>query len=218
MMAVMGSLDLTAWLATAAAPAPIVQAGAMVLRRRALDVPPSLFGTPALMRLVDIMIETMRAAPGVGLAATQIGVPLRVFVAEDAEERLSNLPEETRELRGRVALPLTVVVNPELVTIGAGEATFYEGCLSVRGYAALVSRATSVLVTGTDARGRPVSLRLEGWPARIMQHEKDHLDGMLYVDRMITRSLAADTEFEALAAVPVEDVLREIGEPCRPLG
>lgn len=209
---VAGSFDLEAWLASSPTPAPIVQAGAPVLRRRAADVPPALFGTPALARLVDIMVDTMRAAPGVGLAAPQIGVPLRVFVAEDAEDRLAHVAAESRTLRRRTALPLTVLVNPELVALSESDATFYEGCLSVRGYAALVRRATAVSVTGSDADGRPVSIRLEGWPARIMQHETDHLDGVLYVDRMITRSLASDTEFEALAGLPVGEILRELGE------
>src|SRR5580704_12692759 len=87
----MHSFDLEAWLATTPTPAPIVQAGASVLRRRAIEVPPALLGTPALGRLIDVMVATMRAAPGVGLAAPQIGVPLRVFVAEDTEEYLAKV-------------------------------------------------------------------------------------------------------------------------------
>jgi peptide deformylase len=209
MLSGMDSFDLEAWLASAPTPAPIAQAGAPVLRRRAADVSPALLGTPALDRLIELMVDTMRAAPGVGLAAPQIGVPLRVFVAEDAEERLSQLSEETRSRHGRTALPLTVLVNPELGIDRLGEATFYEGCLSVRGYRALVRRAAVVSVRGTDGEGRAVSLRLEGWPARIMQHEKDHLDGVLYVDRMISRSFASESELPALASLPVE----EIGEP-----
>ncbi|HEY4011891.1 MAG TPA: peptide deformylase [Polyangiaceae bacterium] len=203
--------DLDAWLASAPSPAPIVQAGSMGLRRRSLEVGPEAFGTPSFDRLIDIMVETMRAAPGVGLAAPQIGVPLRVFVAEDPAERLAQVSEESKEERSRTVLPLHVFVNPELTLVSGSEATFYEGCLSVRGYAALVSRATAVDIRGTDARGRPASLRLEGWPARIMQHETDHLDGVLYVDRMITRSFASEGAFADLGAMSVEDVLRELG-------
>jgi peptide deformylase len=214
----MASFDLPTWLASSPEPAPIVQAGASVLRRRAADVPAALFGSAELARLVHLMVETMRDAPGVGLAAPQIGVPMRVFIAEDTEERLAHVASETRELRGRTVLPLTVLVNPTVMlgdrSTGAERsiATFYEGCLSVRGYAALVRRAAAVSVTGVDAEGRPVSLHLEGWPARIMQHEMDHLDGVLYVDRMITRSLASDTEIEALASRPVDEILRDLGE------
>jgi len=119
--------------------------------------------------------------------------------------------EESKEERSRVALPLHVFVNPELSRVPGSEATFYEGCLSVRGYAALVPRAEAVIVAGTDARGGPVSVRLEGWPARIMQHETDHLDGVLYVDRMITRSFANEGAFADLGKMAVSDILREIG-------
>jgi peptide deformylase len=206
----MTPFDLDAWLTSS--PAPIVQAGAAVLRHRALEVARSLLGTPALARLLDIMVETMRAAPGVGLAAPQIGVPLRIFVAEDTPEGMSRLSAETCAQRSRTPLPLIAVVNPSVVATSADELTFFEGCLSVRGYGALVRRAAAVAVTGVDLAGNPLALRLEGWPARIMQHEADHLDGTLYVDRMIRRSLASDSELARLTALSVPEALREIGE------
>ncbi|HSY21291.1 MAG TPA: peptide deformylase [Polyangiaceae bacterium] len=204
--------DLEAWLAVRNPSVPIVQAGAPVLRRRAREVPASLLGTPALAELVQLMVDTMRAAPGVGLAAPQIGVPLRIFVAEDSDERMAHVPEATRTLRGRRALPLVVLVNPEVTLVPGDDMTFYEGCLSVRGYGALVRRANTVVAQGVDERGAPVTARLAGWPARIMQHEMDHLNGTLYIDRMIGRSFASDTELGRLSAVGVDDVLREIGE------
>jgi peptide deformylase len=203
--------DLSAWLAQLADYPPIVQAGARVLRQRAVNVPSSLLATPALRELVRLMTEVMRNAPGVGLAAPQIGVPLRVFVAEDLEERIADLPEGTATLRRRVALPLTVLVNPKLGPRGSEQVTFFEGCLSVRGYGALVPRWQSVNVSGVDAEGRPVALQLDGWPARIMQHELDHLDGTLYIDRMQTRSFASDAELPRLGAMPVADAQRELG-------
>jgi peptide deformylase len=204
------TFDLEAWLAVVPPSPPIVQVGATVLRQRALDVDASLRSTPAFARLVEIMVDVMRAAPGVGLAAPQIGVPLRVFVAEDDEERLSRLTDEARALRGRVGLPLTVLVNPRVIATSGDQATFYEGCLSVRGYGALVARAAAVNVTGVDASGHPVSLDLAGWPARIMQHEMDHLDGTLYVDRMLSRSLAGEDELGRLSALPVAEVMKEL--------
>ncbi len=207
---VSSEFDLQVWLAAATVLPPIVQAGDRVLRRRAHEVPVELLGTPELHSLVSIMIEAMRRAPGVGLAAPQIGVPLRLFVAEDQEERIEQIPAETREERGRVALPLKVLVNPTVVADGEEQATFYEGCLSVRGYGALVTRAHAVRVSGTDHEGREVALRLEGWPARIMQHEMDHLEGMLYVDRMLTRSFASEAELARLSAEPVEEVMDEL--------
>jgi peptide deformylase len=203
--------DLDRWLAETPPPAPIVQAGAAVLRQRALEVGPFLMKTRALARLVDIMVDTIRAAPGVGLAAPQIGVPLRIFVAEDDAPRMAHQSAEARALRGRTPLPLVAIVNPRVVSVGDREATFYEGCLSVRGYGALVRRSAEVTVTGVDPDGRPLSVRLQGWPARIMQHEMDHLDGTLYVDRMIARSLASEGELPRLAALPVADLLRDLG-------
>ena len=96
------------------------------------------------------------------------------------------------------------------------QVTFYEGCLSVRGYGALVPRFRAVRVSGVDAEGRPVALRLEGWPARIMQHELDHLDGTLYIDRMLTRSFATDAELPRLGNMPVDEAKRELGIDVEP--
>jgi peptide deformylase len=202
--------DLEAWLGEPQ-PSPIVQAGASVLRQRAFEVSDAMLGSPTLLRLVDLMVEVMRAAPGVGLAAPQIGVPLRVFVAEDDEERLAHAAPEALELRGRTPLPLMVLVNPEVSLVAGAQATFFEGCLSVRGYGALVPRAAAVQVKAVDGHGRPLSAMLQGWPARIMQHEMDHLNGTLYVDRMISRSFACDAELGRLGAWPVSEILEELG-------
>jgi peptide deformylase len=204
------TFELESWLAAAPSAPPIVQAGDWVLRRRAVEVAPSLFGSSALRRLVDVMAEVMRGAPGVGLAAPQIGVPLRVFVAEDDASRMAKVSEEARVTRRRVVLPFLAIVNPTLVAISPDQATFFEGCLSVRGYGALVSRAAAVRVTGLDVEGRPIAADFEGWPARIMQHETDHLNGTLYVDRMITRSFAADAHLSDLAGIPANELLSEL--------
>jgi len=210
------AFDLDAWLAALVAtgqPPPIVQAGAAVLRRRARDVPTERLGTPALLQLVEIMVEVMRAAPGVGLAAPQIGVPLRIFVAEDAAERLARVAAESLAARGRAPLPLLALVNPTVMLAGGEPAIFFEGCLSVRGYGALVPRAAAVRVTAVDPAGAPLALDLEGWPARIMQHEMDHLDGTLYVDRMLSRSLAGDAALGELSGLPVSDVIKTLVDP-----
>ncbi|MGD0679950.1 MAG: peptide deformylase [Polyangiaceae bacterium] len=201
------TFDLDAWLASAPPVPPIVAAGAPVLRRRAEEVPDLLFGTPVLGDLVNRMVEVMRKAPGVGLAAPQIGVPLRVFVAEDTEERMTRLTPDGRALRRRTPLPLTVLVNPEVRPIGGDRALFFEGCLSVPGYGALVDRFLGVDVTALHPSGQPLSLHLEGWPARIMQHEIDHLDGTLYVDRMLSRTFASDPELVRWSGVAVDEVL-----------
>lgn len=119
-------------------------------------------------RLIDDMIETMRDAPGVGLAAPQVGVPLRVIVVE-YEDHLHS------------------VINPEIAK-ATGEATDDEGCLSAPHWQGPVSRATNVLVKGRDREGKEVRIKADGWLARIFQHEVDHLEGTLFLDRVHDRS------------------------------
>lgn len=200
---------------------PIVQAGHPVLRAPARPVEPDAISTKDVQALVRRMIEAMRRAPGVGLAAPQIGVPLSVIVLEDGERLMGRLSAEERAARGRVPWPLTVVFNPELTVIGADTATFFEGCLSVAGWSALVERALDVEVRGLDANGEPVVHRATGWPARIFQHEVDHLRGTLYVDRMLTRTFGWNDEVTAhWARRPVDEVVaaldaRRAPEPAR---
>lgn len=197
----------------------IVQAGAAVLRAPAAPVPEEDLGGKQLKTLVATMVEVMRAAPGVGLAAPQIGVGLQVIVLEDREVLMGRLTPEERAERGRVAFPLTAIVNPTLTTRGgslidpsaAGRATFFEGCLSVAGYMALVERDLVVEVTGTDPDGNPIRWEAEGWPARIVQHEVDHLRGVLYVDRMLTRSLCCNEEAMHWLKRPLAEVRAALG-------
>ncbi|MBX3273005.1 MAG: peptide deformylase [Sandaracinaceae bacterium] len=204
-----------------AAPAPeapagvaIVRAGDPVLRARAEELDPARIGTPELQELFARMIETMRAAPGVGLAAPQIGVPWRVIVLEDGPARMAQLTAEEIAERERVTFGPRVIVNPVLTPIGEERARFFEGCLSVPGYVAVVERALEVEVEGLDEHGDPVSWRVRGWPARILQHEVDHLDGTLYVDRMSSRSLAASEEARArYAGRPMQEILQRIEAP-----
>ncbi|MFG2661542.1 peptide deformylase [Streptomyces sp. NPDC048425] len=166
-------------------PLPVVEAGAPVLRSPAQTYDGQL--APALLeRLIAAMRASMHAAPGVGLAAPQIGVPLRIAVVEDAAE----VPEEVRVARGRVPQPFRVLINPSYVPVGAHRAAFYEGCLSVPGLQAVVSRHQRVRLRGLDERGHPVDEEFTGWPARIVQHETDHLHGTLYLDRAELRSLS----------------------------
>ncbi|MCC6647219.1 MAG: peptide deformylase [Polyangiaceae bacterium] len=189
----------------------IVQAGAPVLRQRAAEVPREQLGSPALHALTARMIAAMRAAPGVGLAAPQLGVGLRVIVLEDRHESMGKLtPLELRE-RERAPFPVRVIVNPVLRVIDPSPRTFFEGCLSVPGWTALVARAHEVEVEGTDADGAPVRWRVAGWPARILQHELDHLDGALYVDRMAPRSFSTHEHARLrFAGKPAAEILREL--------
>ncbi|MCC4314654.1 peptide deformylase [Streptomyces malaysiensis] len=166
-------------------PLPIVSAGVPVLRRPALPYDGQL-APDQLDRLLAAMRETMHSAPGVGLAAPQIGVPLRLAVIEDPAE----VTAEVREARGRVPQPYRVLVNPVYEPIGDGRAAFFEGCLSIPGWAAVVSRPDRIRLRGQDETGRELDEEFTGWPARIVQHETDHLGGVLYLDLAETRSLS----------------------------
>ncbi len=191
---------------------PIVQTGAPVLRAKAQDVPVEQIATPEFQALLSRMIDTMRQAPGVGLAAPQIGVPWRVLVLEDREELMASLSEAERAERMRVVVPVRVFINPTLTLIGEEKATFFEGCLSVAGFAGLVERSLEVEVSGLDEKGQPATWRVRGWPARILQHEVDHLAGTLYVDRMMTRSFGTLPQVKArFGGKPIEQVRRELG-------
>lgn len=169
--------------------APIVRAGHPVLRAVAHPYDGQL--EPAeLAALLDLMHRTMRAAPGVGLAAPQIGLPLALAVVEDP-----GVPDErVAEVRERAPLPLRALVNPSYEPVGDELASFYEGCLSVPGYQAVVGRHRQVRLTGADETGAPLDEVVTGWAARIVQHETDHLRGTLYLDRAELRSLAAADE------------------------
>lgn len=190
----------------------IVQAGAPVLREPAKDVTPEQLASPEFQQLISTMIETMRAAPGVGLAAPQLSVNLRVLVLEDRADLMSSLTEQEREERERVPVPVRVFINPTLTPIGEEKVGFFEGCLSVAGFAGYVERFREVEVTGLDEKGQPQTWRVKGWPARILQHEVDHLLGTLYIDRMHTRSFGTLPQVKArFSGKPISQVRAELG-------
>lgn len=139
-----------------------------VLRRKARPV--SDFG-PELQTLIDDMVETMRSAPGVGLAAPQVGLSLRVIVVEFGDEEDEDVPPK-----------LFMVVNPEIQRSSTDKVLGTEGCLSIPGLAGEVERAEEVTVKGLSRRGQPMKIKASGWLARIFQHEIDHLDGVLFTD------------------------------------
>ena len=128
--------------------------------------------TPKLAAFAEQMLETMRNANGVGLAAPQVGVLQRLFVAELPEDEENERPRETY-----------ILFNPEVIK-GRGEQIGYEGCLSIPGYIGEVARQERITVQGLDEKGRPLRLKVEGYLARVFQHEIDHLDGVLYTDRL----------------------------------
>ena len=192
--------------------AGVVQVGAPGLRNKAEDVPKETIATPEFQALVAKMIDTMRKAPGVGLAAPQIGVPLRVLVLEDREELMASLTPAEKQERERVAVPVRVFINPTLTPQSEEKVTFFEGCLSVAGYAGLVERWREVEVSGLDEKGQAVTWRVKGGPARLLQHEVDHLEGTLYIDRMLTRSFGTLPLVKPrFGGRPIAEVRKELG-------
>ena len=177
--------------------APIVQLGHPALRRAALPFDGEL-DTAELDALIALMRRVMHAAPGVGLAAPQLGIPLQIAVLEDTYE----VGAEAAAERDRTPLPFFTIINPRYEADGDRKAEFFEGCLSFEGYQGVVPRHASVVLDYTDEHSRQHMERFSGWQARIVQHETDHLYGTVYVDRMLTRSLCANAEYARRWASP----------------
>ncbi len=185
-------------------PLPIVPAGLPVLRRPA-DRYDGQLDDAVLAELIAAMRESMHAAPGVGLAAPQVGIGLQLAVLEDTAE----VAEDVAVARDRRPLDFLVLVNPAYTAVGDATALFYEGCLSVPGYQAAVARPAAVHLTATAPDGTAVDAEYRGWQARIVAHETDHLAGTLYLDRADLRSLTDTGLYQALWAGPSIDRARE---------
>ena len=152
--------------------------GHPVLRQKTRPIEKHLIRTPAMQQFIDDMMETMVEYAGVGLAAPQVHEGLRLFVASlDADGRGTEEP---------IAL-----INPEITIVGTEAVEGWEGCLSIPDIRGRVSRALHITVRALDRRGAPIALDVSDFPARVIQHETDHLDGVLFLDRM--------TSFESLA-------------------
>ena len=199
--------DVVAELLDGPRPLPLVLAGHPVLRIPAV---PYDFSLPEALwtALIAAMRETMHAAPGVGLAAPQVGLGIRMAVIEDAATVSAEIADE----RERHPTPFRVLVNPTYAAVtDAPPAEFYEGCLSVPGYQAVVPRPSAVTLTGHDERGGVIDEVVTGWGARIVAHETDHLNGMLYLDRALTRSLATSANLSRLLdAAPLAAIRRTL--------
>lgn len=167
----------------------IVQAGDPVLRKQSRPLTKEEIGSQSVQDLIELMRETMREAPGVGLAAPQIGEPIQLAVIEDSADYLGHLSADQLAERQRSAIPFHVIINPKLSLLGDPSAEFFEGCLSLAGLQAIVNRALNVRVECLNERGEELTIDAHGWYARILQHEIDHLNGTLYIDRMKSRTL-----------------------------
>jgi len=189
----------------------ILQAGEPVLRSQARPLTREEILGEEIQRLIRDMRETMYDAPGVGLAAPQVGLPLQLAVIEDRQELLGTLPAHELAEKERQAVSFHVVINPEIAVVGEDRVEFYEGCLSLSGFSGVVPRARRVRVDCLDERGEAVCIEASGWYARILQHEIDHLQGTLYIDRMHGRTFTSlDNWSRFWKGKPIRDVLKDL--------
>jgi peptide deformylase len=189
----------------------IVQAGNPVLRQRARPLSIAEIQSREMQKLIESMRACMHEAPGVGLAAPQLGLALQLAVIEDREDYHKEIPESLLQERERRPVPFHAIINPVLEEVGREKAEFFEGCLSLPGFSALVPRARAVRVTCLDERGERRLIEASGWYARILQHEIDHLNGTLYIDRMRTRSFTSlDNLAEFWKGKPVSEIKKAL--------
>ncbi len=185
----------------------LVQVGEEVLRQRARELTLDEIKSREIQQLIEFMHETLRDAPGVGLAAPQVGMGIQLAVIEDLPEYSKAMTPEQIAERERTPVPFHVIINPELVPVEDEKVEFFEGCLSVNGYTAMVPRYRRVRVDCLDEHGERRTINALGWYARILQHEIDHLNGTVYVDRMHQRTLMTVENFtRRWKDVPVSQV------------
>jgi peptide deformylase len=190
---------------------PIVEVGNPMLRRVARALSPEEIRSSGIQKLIVQMRETMHEAPGVGLAAPQVGHSIQLAVIEDLEQYHKDIAPEQLAAKERQRVPFHVLINPRVVWQSEDTREFFEGCLSLPSYTAVVRRAHAVTVECLDETGNSRSIEAKGWYARILQHEIDHLQGRLYIDRMETRSFSSLDNFsEFWKKLPPSDVLREL--------
>jgi peptide deformylase len=160
----------------------IVQLDNPVLRQKAQELSLYEIKSADIQKIIAFMRETMRNAPGVGLAAPQVGVPLQLAVIEDSNERIEGLEENIRKERGREVIKFHVIINPKIKILDSSTNLFFESCLSVRGISRITPRAKKIEVECLNENGDKKIITASGWYARILQHEIDHLNGKLYID------------------------------------
>jgi peptide deformylase len=169
----------------------ISNVGELVLRNVARPLRPEEIGSRRIRELIEHMRETLADAPGVGLAAPQVGESLQLAIVEDKADYQANLTAEELVERERRPVPFHVLINPEIELLSPPNLSFFEGCLSLPGFIAIVPRAHKVRVRAFNEAGDLTEIEAGGWYARILQHEIDHLKGTLYIDRMWSRSFSS---------------------------
>lgn len=156
----------------------VARMGHPVLRTKALPIPAGEIGSERIQQLIDDMFDTMREYAGIGLAAPQVHESVRLFVA--GVKRV----DEVGDMTDDVEMPLVALINPEIASVGKDAEEGWEGCLSIPDVRGLVPRAAEIRVRAFDRTGQRVEFVAKGFPARVIQHEYDHLDGILFFDRM----------------------------------
>lgn len=174
----------------------IYEVGSPVLRKLARTLSVEEIRSGAIQDLIGYMRETMRDAPGVGLAAPQIGESLQIAVIEDKAEYQKGLTAAQLLERQRVPVEFQVIVNPQIELLSPTNISFFEGCLSIPRVMASVPRARTVRVSCLDEHGEPKIIEADGWYARILQHEIDHLHGRLYTDLMQPETLTTIENYQ----------------------
>jgi peptide deformylase len=190
----------------------IVLAGEPVLRTPCRHLHRDEVMSAELPGLVEAMTAVLREAPGVGLAANQVGLDIAVAVVEDRAEYQSHVDPGHLAAQERTPVELHVLVNPTIEPVGDEQVEWFEACLSLPGHTAIVPRYRRVRVTTLTSSGEEAVIEATGWHARILQHEIDHLQGRMYVDRMLTRSfMTADHYLDHWRSVPIPDVKAALG-------
>ncbi len=165
------------------------------MRKPARPLRPNEIRSREIRELIQQMKETMYAAPGVGLAAPQVGQGIQLAVIEDRPEYTQDWTPQQLAERERKPVPFHVIINPRIRLVGEESLEYLEGCLSLANLLALTSRARKVKVECVDENGEPKIIEASGWYARILQHEIDHLAGTMYVDHMYPRTLMTVESF-----------------------
>lgn len=188
----------------------IVQVGDPVLRQVARELSKEEILSPEIQNLIQDMKTIMRAAPGVGLAAPQIGRPIQLAVIEDMDH--THLTAEQLLERERYKVPFHVIINPRIYLEEGETAEFMEGCLSVPSFVGVVPRAKSVRVVCLNERAEQVVIEARGWHARILQHEIDHLNATLYIDRAFLPTIMTEESYVKLwKGKNIKEILDNLG-------
>ncbi len=173
----------------------VARLGHPVLREKALPITSAQVKSPRIQQLIDDMFETMKEYGGIGLAAPQVHEGVRLFVAGVRKA------EVVTPMDGETDMPFVTIINPEIVPVSEGVVADWEGCLSIPDIRGQVPRPESIRLRALDRTGRRIELVAKGLPARVIQHEADHLDGVMFFDRMTSlASLTFMDEFRRFHA------------------